>query len=53
MVSGSTHNLSVYFNPRSREGSDTNLMDLITETADFNPRSREGSDLIPPVAANA
>ena len=36
--------LSVYFNPRSREGSD--VLSRISEgcRANFNPRSREGSD---------
>ena len=33
-----------YFNPRSREGSDTGGNLVITLPADFNPRSREGSD---------
>ena len=32
------------FNPRSREGSDKKIMDIIHSTGDFNPRSREGSD---------
>ena len=34
-----------YFNPRSREGSDTAAAAAIMLlAADFNPRSREGSD---------
>ena len=33
-----------YFNPRSREGSDTNPRAYDHEYLDFNPRSREGSD---------
>ena len=35
-----------YFNPRSREGSDTNEDRESYVMADFNPRSREGSDHI-------
>ena len=34
----------VYFNPRSREGSDRTGWHIRTETYHFNPRSREGSD---------
>ena len=33
-----------YFNPRSREGSDTTPMLTDPKLEDFNPRSREGSD---------
>ncbi len=33
-----------YFNPRSREGSDKRLIQMILKTFNFNPRSREGSD---------
>ena len=33
-----------YFNPRSREGSDSNQSGLLLSGLDFNPRSREGSD---------
>ena len=36
--------LSNYFNPRSREGSDTSNYLLMTRLCNFNPRSREGSD---------
>ena len=33
-----------YFNPRSREGSDTSRFQYIYPLHNFNPRSREGSD---------
>ena len=33
-----------HFNPRSREGSDRDLLGCIAALDDFNPRSREGSD---------
>ncbi len=33
-----------YFNPRSREGSDTIVGISVNPTSNFNPRSREGSD---------
>ena len=37
-----------YFNPRSREGSDTQIMCHCRIDPDyFNPRSREGSDMFP------
>ena len=39
-----SHALLLYFNPRSREGSDTTDAGQRNSTADFNPRSREGSD---------
>ena len=32
------------FNPRSREGSDTVQLMIISLVQNFNPRSREGSD---------
>ena len=35
----------VYFNPRSREGSDSGALSLLPPVPDFNPRSREGSDI--------
>ena len=35
-----------YFNPRSREGSDSDNREMCSSCADFNPRSREGSDLL-------
>ena len=35
------------FNPRSREGSDTNANTNIKHLHHFNPRSREGSDYNP------
>ena len=35
----------MYFNPRSREGSDRPLAEGSTLHVDFNPRSREGSDV--------
>ena len=35
-----------YFNPRSREGSDTVLLAMSDPRSNFNPRSREGSDQI-------
>ena len=34
------------FNPRSREGSDSNFGGCSFEQEDFNPRSREGSDSV-------
>ena len=34
----------VYFNPRSREGSDDDFIADSEKEANFNPRSREGSD---------
>ncbi len=34
----------IYFNPRSREGSDSFSFLFSPVVADFNPRSREGSD---------
>ena len=37
-------NLSYYFNPRSREGSDLRLLLQSLLHSYFNPRSREGSD---------
>ena len=36
----------LYFNPRSREGSDGFSVIVNAGYADFNPRSREGSDFI-------
>ena len=35
-----------YFNPRSREGSDTDSSAIFSVFPNFNPRSREGSDVI-------
>ena len=35
----------LYFNPRSREGSDVSNWKFIINHDDFNPRSREGSDV--------
>ena len=35
----------IYFNPRSREGSDYLETSSVNLIVDFNPRSREGSDL--------
>ena len=35
----------IYFNPRSREGSDSFSFLFFPVVADFNPRSREGSDI--------
>ena len=37
----------MYFNPRSREGSDLSKLAACNTALYFNPRSREGSDLIP------
>ena len=34
----------LYFNPRSREGSDSTIANVLSGNFDFNPRSREGSD---------
>ena len=34
----------IYFNPRSREGSDYNFFERVCDIFHFNPRSREGSD---------
>ena len=36
----------LYFNPRSREGSDPENGFISFFISDFNPRSREGSDYI-------
>lgn len=36
--------LFIYFNPRSREGSDGIKAIIAEEYSNFNPRSREGSD---------
>ena len=36
--------MSWYFNPRSREGSDSIPLSMLYKVCDFNPRSREGSD---------
>ena len=36
---------SVYFNPRSREGSDSRVVFSCMRIFHFNPRSREGSDI--------
>ena len=38
------YNCTSYFNPRSREGSDFQLILSRSKISDFNPRSREGSD---------
>ena len=38
-----------HFNPRSREGSDSNNLELLEDIQHFNPRSREGSDLSVPI----
>ena len=35
---------SNYFNPRSREGSDSSFGRRMSHALYFNPRSREGSD---------
>ena len=37
-----------YFNPRSREGSDSTTASRRSRDSHFNPRSREGSDPAPP-----
>ena len=37
--------MSNYFNPRSREGSDTPPIVVLFAAGNFNPRSREGSDV--------
>ena len=36
----------VYFNPRSREGSDIHFFTSSISSKHFNPRSREGSDFL-------
>ena len=36
--------VTMYFNPRSREGSDYHFAEYLYTFYDFNPRSREGSD---------
>ena len=36
--------IEIYFNPRSREGSDVVLTYFPKDNMHFNPRSREGSD---------
>ena len=41
---GGARAVGVYFNPRSREGSDTAALPRAPATSYFNPRSREGSD---------
>ena len=42
----------MYFNPRSREGSDRGCcMVPMVEVEYFNPRSREGSDVAPDATA--
>ena len=38
--------LPLHFNPRSREGSDKNVVKNGVICDDFNPRSREGSDFL-------
>ena len=38
------HLISLNFNPRSREGSDTETERVKRQYSNFNPRSREGSD---------
>ena len=45
-TSGSVFAISclLYFNPRSREGSDSCTKQPVTIPKHFNPRSREGSD---------
>ena len=35
----------IYFNPRSREGSDVSVLNTSETQRHFNPRSREGSDI--------
>ena len=35
---------NLYFNPRSREGSDVIALSMVDKVKHFNPRSREGSD---------
>ena len=40
-----------YFNPRSREGSDTGLVAPDHSQIHFNPRSREGSDYLDSVCS--
>ena len=37
---------ALYFNPRSRKGSDNAWEDFTYEKTNFNPRSRKGSDMI-------
>ena len=41
----------LYFNPRSREGSDDLSICFLVMTSNFNPRSREGSDCVQPVSS--
>ena len=36
--------IPTHFNPRSREGSDSDRLQPFALQPDFNPRSREGSD---------
>ena len=43
-MSFSLKSFLMYFNPRSREGSDAKCNDLSNLILNFNPRSREGSD---------
>ena len=49
VVSPSTS--SIYFNPRSHEGSDPEFCDSLVGIANFNPRSHEGSDVFIGVGA--
>ena len=35
----------LHFNPRSREGSDHRIINIVLMQMNFNPRSREGSDV--------
>ena len=44
---------AMYFNPRSREGSDSAGWAIKAVDWDFNPRSREGSDPVEPVGLDA
>ena len=36
----------IYFNPRSRKGSDELYLEIRVRVYNFNPRSRKGSDLL-------
>ena len=38
--------MDLYFNPRSREGSDGAVPSCLLLPGNFNPRSREGSDQV-------
>ena len=48
MVSG-RHGAEAYFNPRTHEGCDDKINEIIEALKDFNPRTHEGCDVALPV----